>query len=220
LNQPRLAPVLTVELRKVQPDDLTLVKRCRDGDKEAFRLLVERYQRKVFAQALGMVKDKDEAMDIAQEAFVKVYKYLGHFKGDSSFYTWLYRIVANLCVDRLRKTTSRSPTSQEYDDAIGRDEMAGAGILSTRLGTNPQKSALRGELAKKMEEALAQIPEKHREILLLRELEGMSYEDLARILKIPKGTVMSRLFHARAKMQRLLADYVGEAQMVEGLGEE
>ena len=87
---------MPVELLKTPPDDLTLVRRCRDGDQGAFRTLVERYQKKAFAQALGMVKDKDEAMDIAQEAFVKVYKYLDHFKGDSSFYTWLYRIVANL----------------------------------------------------------------------------------------------------------------------------
>jgi RNA polymerase sigma-70 factor (ECF subfamily) len=209
-----------VALQNVQPDDLTLVRRCQQGDREAFRLLVERYQRKAYVQALGMLKDKDEAMDVAQEAFVKVYKYLDQFKGDSSFYTWLYRIVANLCVDRLRKTTSRSPASQEYDDAVGRGEGAGAGILSTQLGTNPQKSVLRSELAEKMEAALAQIPEKHREILLLRELEGMSYEDLARILKIPKGTVMSRLFHARAKMQKLLVEYLGDGAQVEGLGEE
>lgn len=202
-----------------QPDDLTLVKRCREGDRNAFRTLVERYQRKAYVQALGMVKDKDEAMDIAQEAFVKVYRYLDHFKGDSSFYTWLYRIVANLAVDRLRKVSARSPGSEEFDDRQELAEEATAGILSTRLGTNPQKTALRAELARKMDEALAQLPEKHREILLLRELEGMSYEDLARVLDIPKGTVMSRLFHARAKMQKLLADYV-DGGGDEGLGEQ
>jgi RNA polymerase sigma-70 factor (ECF subfamily) len=220
LNQLATFCVPTVELRNLQPDDLVLVKRCQGGDKEAFRLLVERYQRRAYAQALGMLKDKDEAMDVAQEAFVKVYKYLDQFKGDSSFFTWLYRIVANLCVDRLRRTTCRSPQSQEFDDSIGQDEMAGAGILSTRLGSNPQKAALRVELAQKLEEALEKIPEKHREILLLREVDGMSYEDLARVLKIPKGTVMSRLFHARAKMQKLLVDYLGDGATVEGLGEE
>lgn len=212
---------MPVELLKTPPDDLTLVRRCREGDQGAFRTLVERYQKKAFAQALGMVKDKDEAMDIAQEAFVKVYKYLDHFKGDSSFYTWLYRIVANLCVDRMRrKSSAQSPDNVEFDDAVGRDELAGTGILSTRLGTNPQKSALRAELAAKIEEALGQIPEKHREILLLREIDGMSYEDLARVLKVPKGTVMSRLFHARAKMQKLLTDYLGQDAKTEALGEE
>jgi len=210
-----------VELLKTQPDDLTLVRRCRQGDQGAFRALVERYQKKAFAQALGMVKDKDEAMDIAQEAFVKVYKYLDHFKGDSSFYTWLYRIVSNLCVDRMRrKASAAGPDSREFDEKQDQEELATAGILSTRLGTNPQKAALRAELAAKIDEALEQIPEKHREILLMRELEGMSYEDMARVLEVPKGTVMSRLFHARAKMQKLLSEYVGEGSGIEGLGEE
>lgn len=205
----------------MQPEDLTLVKRCREGDQKAFRLLVERYQRKVYAQALGMVKDKDEARDIAQEAFVKVYRYLDHFKGDSSFYTWLYRIVANLCVDRLRRAgANRGADRTEFDDGLGQEELATVGILSTRLGTNPQKSALRAELAEKMDEALGKLPEKHREILLLRELEGMSYEDLARVLDIPKGTVMSRLFHARSKMQQLLSEYLGPEAALESLGEE
>ncbi len=204
----------------MQPDDLTLAKRCREGDQAAFRLLVERYQRKAYAQALGMLKDKDEAMDVAQEAFIKVYKYLDHFKGDSSFYTWLYRIVANLCVDRLRRSGGGQAEKVELDEKVDQAEAATVGLLATRLGSNPQKAVLRSELAQKIDEALEQIPEKHREILLLRELEGMSYEDMARVLKVPKGTVMSRLFHARAKMQELLVKYVGGSTVLEGLGEE
>ena len=213
--------VKALELLKTQPDDLTLVRRCREGDQGAFRTLVERYQRKAVAQALGMLKDKDDAMDVAQEAFVKVYRYLDHFKGDSSFYTWLYRIVANLCVDRMRrKSSAQHADNVEFDEKMDQEELATAGILSTKLGSNPQKAALRAELAEKIDEALGQIPEKHREILVMRELEGMSYEDLARVLKIPKGTVMSRLFHARAKMQALLSEYLGKDQLVEGLGDE
>ena len=204
----------------MQPDDLTLVKRCREGDRLAFRTLVERYQKKAYAQAYGMLKDKEEAMDIAQEAFVKVFKYLDHFKGDSSFYTWLYRIVSNLCTDALRKRTSQGNQSVEFDESMAQDDVATSGILSSRLGQNPQKAALRAELAEKLEEAMAQVPVKHREILLMREVEGMSYEDLSRILKIPKGTVMSRLFHARAKLQKLLADYVDQGGKTEGLGNE
>ncbi len=204
----------------MQPDDLTLARRCRQGDQAAFRLLVERYQRKAYAQALGMLKDKEEAMDVAQEAFVKVYKYLDHFKGDSSFYTWLYRIVANLCVDRLRRAGGGQAEKVELDEKLDQAEAATDGILATRLGNNPQKAVLRAELAEKIQEALEQIPEKHREILLLRELDGLSYEDLSRILKIPKGTVMSRLFHARAKAQEILRDYLGPTAAVESLGEE
>lgn len=200
-----------------QPDDLTLVKRCRDGDKQAFQALVERYQKRAYSVAYGMLKDRDAAMDVAQEAFVKVYKYLDHFKGDSSFYTWLYRIVTNLAIDaRRRKSSEADPV--EFDETVRQDAMEEAGILSTRLGSNPQKAVMRKELIEKIEEALQQLPEKHRAILLLREVEGMSYEDLARTLEIRKGTVMSRLFHARKKVQKILSEYLQSAK--EGLGDE
>jgi RNA polymerase sigma-70 factor (ECF subfamily) len=202
-------------------DDLTLVKRVRSGDQRAFKLLVERYQRKVYAVALGMLKDKEEAMDVSQEAFVKVYKYLDHFKGDSSFYTWLYRITVNICIDVMRRKGSAGGDPVEFDESIDNDlSEARIGALGSRLGTNPQKSALRRELAEKIQEALAAVPEKHRAILLLREIEGMSYEDLSRTLDIPKGTVMSRLFHARAKVQKILSEYLELDEAKSGVGNE
>jgi RNA polymerase sigma-70 factor, ECF subfamily len=192
-------------------DDLTLVRRARAGDQRAFGLLVERYQKKVYAVALGMVKDAEDAMDVSQEAFVKVHRYLDRFKGDSSFYTWLYRITTNTCIDVLRRRAVISSESVEYDDTVQLDlTEANLGALSSQVDSSPARSALRRELGEKLEEALAQLPEKHRAILLLRELEGMSYEDLARTLAIPKGTVMSRLFHARTKVQRLLAGYLSD----------
>jgi RNA polymerase sigma-70 factor, ECF subfamily len=202
-------------------DDLTLVKRVRGGDQRAFKLLVERYQRKVYAVALGMLKDKEEAMDVSQEAFVKVYKYLDHFKGDASFYTWLYRITVNICIDIIRKRAGAGGEAVEFDESVPMDvSEANIGALGSRLGTNPQKSALRRELAEKIQEALATVPEKHRAILLLREVEGMSYEDLSRTLDIPKGTVMSRLFHARAKVQKILSQYLELDEAKSGVGSE
>ncbi len=202
-------------------DDLTLVKRVRGGDQRAFKLLVERYQRKVYAVALGMLKDKEEAMDVSQEAFVKVYKYLDHFKGDASFYTWLYRITVNICIDIIRKRAGAGGEAVEFDETLPMDvSEANIGALGSRLGTNPQKSALRRELAEKIQEALAAVPEKHRAILLLREVEGMSYEDLSRTLDIPKGTVMSRLFHARAKVQKILSQYLELDEAKSGVGSE
>jgi RNA polymerase sigma-70 factor (ECF subfamily) len=202
-------------------DDLTLVKRVQAGDQRAFRTLVERYQRKVYAIAYGMLKDREDAMDVAQEAFVKVYKYLDHFKGDSSFYTWLYRIAVNICIDVIRKKGGTRGEDVEFDEQIAHDTaQAQIGALGSRLGTNPQKSALRRELAEKIQEALEQIPEKHRAILLLREVEGMSYEDLSRVLEIPKGTVMSRLFHARAKVQKILSEYLELDESKTGVGSE
>jgi len=205
----------------VATDDLTLVKRVKTGDQRAFKLLVERYQRKIYAVALGMVKDKEEALDISQEAFVKVYKYLDHFKGDSSFYTWLYRITVNICIDALRKKQALRGEQVELDEAVKMDTAeANIGALGSRLGTNPQKSALRKELAEKIQQALETVPEKHRAILLLREVEGMSYEDLSRTLQIPKGTVMSRLFHARTKVQKILSEYLELDESSSGLGNE
>jgi RNA polymerase sigma-70 factor (ECF subfamily) len=203
-------------------DDLTLVQRVRSGDQRAFKLLVERYQRKVYAVALGMLKDKEEARDVAQEAFIKVYKYLDHFKGDASFYTWLYRITVNICIDVMRrKGSARGDEHVEFDESVRLDTSeANLGSLGTRLGTNPQKSALRRELADKIAQAFQHIPETHREILLLREVEGMSYEDLARTLDIPKGTVMSRLFHARLKMQKILSEYLELEESKSGVGNE
>jgi RNA polymerase sigma-70 factor (ECF subfamily) len=202
-------------------DDLTLVQRVKTGDQRAYKLLVERYQRKVYAVALGMLKDKEEARDVAQEAFVKVYRYLEHFKGDASFYTWLYRITVNICIDAMRRKGSKGDEHLEFDESVKMDTAeANIGALGSRLGTNPQKSALRRELAERINAAIQQIPEAHRQILLLREVEGMSYEDLSRILEIPKGTVMSRLFHARLKMQKILSEYVEMDESKAGVGSE
>jgi RNA polymerase sigma-70 factor, ECF subfamily len=202
-------------------DDLTLVKRVRNGDQRAFKLLVERYQRKIYAVALGMLRDKEEAMDVSQEAFVKVYRYLDHFKGDSSFYTWLYRITVNICIDAIRRRGGGRGETVEFDETMPMDVAeANIGALGSRLGTNPQKAALRKELAGKIQEALGEVPEKHRAILLLREIEGMSYEDLSRTLKIPKGTVMSRLFHARTKVQKILSEYLELDETKSGVGNE
>lgn len=204
----------------VPDDDQILVTRAQAGDARAFTTLVSRYQRKAFQVAYGLLKDKEEAMDVAQEAFIKVHKYLAHFKGDSSFYTWLYRITVNLCIDRRRRRGSRPSDHVEFDEQVQQEADSEPGVLSSRLGSNPQKAALRGELLQKIEEALDQIPEKHRAILVLREVDGLSYEELAQTLEIPKGTVMSRLFHARKKMQELLGGYLEQAPPSEGLGEE
>ena len=204
-------------------DDLTLVQRVRSGDQRAYKTLVERYQRKVYSVAVGMLKDREEARDVAQEAFVKVYRYLDHFKGDASFYTWLYRITVNICIDVMRRKGAGAGRAEnvEFDETVQHDvNEANLGALGSRLGTNPQKSALRKELAEKIQAALEQVPEKHRAILLLREIEGMSYEDLARTLDIPKGTVMSRLFHARLKVQKVLNEYLELDEAKSGVGTE
>jgi RNA polymerase sigma-70 factor, ECF subfamily len=191
-----------------EADDVALVDQAKAGDREAFRALVVRYQRKVYAVALGIVKDPDLAWDVAQEAFVRVHQHLADFKGEASFSTWVLRIGSHLAIDALRK--ERASSKEDIDEVRDADvHEGGEGILATALGNDPQQNALRRELAGKMSQALAQLPEKHRTILVLRELEGLSYEELAERLGIHKGTVMSRLFHARKKMQALLRDYAG-----------
>ncbi len=188
-------------------EDRQLVRAAQKGDQAAFRTLVERYQRRVYQLALGMVKDPDDAMDIAQETFVRVHRYLPSFKGDSSFFTWTYRIAMNLCLDAQRKKGRvQRVDSDESDEA----EIEAAMDPPSAALAGPQRQALNEELKGKLEEALAGLSENHRSILLLRELEGLSYEELAKVLGIRKGTVMSRLFHARLKMQNKLREYLGD----------
>jgi RNA polymerase sigma-70 factor, ECF subfamily len=195
------------------PDDNALVRDAQRGDARAFRALVERYQRRVYQLALGMVKDQDEAMDITQETFVRVHRYLPSFKGDSSFFTWTYRIATNLCLDAARRRGRTERVEMDENDA----EIEARMDPPSAALAGPQRAALNAELKDKIDEALASLSENHRAILLLREVEGLSYEELAHALGIRKGTVMSRLFHARLKMQRKLREYLGEDVKDEGM---
>jgi len=189
--------------------DRELVSRAQAGDRAAFRELFDRYHRRAFAVALGVVKNQEDALDVVQEAFVKVHKHIENFQGTSSFYTWLYRIVMNLSIDHVRR--SKKARDMDYDDRIGRGESGavGAEALVPSIGDpNPGRTMLRRELSDAIQGALAELPEYHRQVILLREVEGLSYEEMAEVLEVPKGTIMSRLFHARRKMQSLLADYL------------
>lgn len=187
-------------------DDLALVDAARAGDTNAFTALVVRYQRKVYAVALGIVRDPDLAWDVSQEAFVRVHGHLEGFKGESSFQTWVMRIVSHLAIDSLRRERKnrRDQLEDINEEVIGE---AGEGILSTPLGNDPAATLLRRELSGQMQAALDGLPEIHRTVLVLRELEGLTYEELAERLGVQKGTVMSRLFHARRKMQAALQGY-------------
>ena len=186
---------------------------------EAFRSLVVRYQRKVYAVALGIVKDADLAWDVSQEVLVRVHGGLDRFKGESSFFTWLFRIATHVSIDSIRK--ERAAQRDDVDELRESDlEDAAEGILATPLGNDPGETLLRRELAGKMTAALATLSEKHRTILVLREVEGLSYDELAERLRIHKGTVMSRLFHARRKMQAALRSYTGMTPPGEGTGTE
>ena len=200
-------PVPALHAPEERERDRQLVERAQQGDHGAFRQLFDRYHKRAYAVAYGVLKNRHDAMDVVQDGFVKVHKHLASFQGSSSFYTWLYRIVMNLAIDQLRRRKTSRPV--EYDDSISREgEGANEAILPRLADANPRKAAIRKELIEKIDAALAELPEYHRQVILLREIEGLSYEEMAEVLEVPKGTIMSRLFHARKKMQSALAGYV------------
>ena len=193
----------------LQPDadDHELVEACKSGDRRAFQLLYERYERKVYAVAYGFLRTQEDALDVVQEAFIKVYRYLPNFEGQSSFYTWLYRIVANLCIDHLRRNTRKKDV--EFDDRLRHDDdqQAAPGELlpPSALG-NPSDAVENKEILAAVEESLTHLSDKHRAVIVMRELQGLSYADMAKAMNCSKGTIMSRLFHARRNMQKLLRE--------------
>lgn len=193
----------------VGKDDHELVQRVQAGDSTAFRALYDKYHRRAFAVAMGVVKNQDDALDAVQEAFVKVHKNIHRFQGSSSFYTWLYRIVMNASIDHVRKASRRKNLDFDERALHEESEVAGDGALMPSVSNaNPGRAALRRELGGAIGEALESLPEHHRAVIVLREIEGMSYEEMAESLGVPKGTIMSRLFHARKKMQAALAPYL------------
>ena len=174
--------------------DRDLVARAQAGDKRAFGLLVEKYHRKLVRLLSRYIRDAAEVEDVAQEAFIKAYRALPAFRGESAFYTWLYRIGINTAKNHLVATGRRAPTSTEVEaeDAEGLEE----GELLRDINT-PESVLLSKEIAATVNGAMEQLPEDLRTAIQLREIEGMSYEDIARIMECPIGTVRSRIFRAR-----------------------
>src|SRR5256714_13200209 len=156
--------------------DRELVRSAQRGEAQAFRRLVEKYQRRVYQLALGMLKDPDEAMDIAQETFVRVHRYLPSFKGDSSFFTWTYRIAMNLCLDEQRRKGRLERVDVEQGDEA---EIEAAMDPPSAALAGPQRQALNAEVRGRVEEALARFSDNPRAVLLPREVEGLRHEDLA-----------------------------------------
>lgn len=178
--------------------DQVLVERVQAGDKRAFDLLVKQYQHKIIGLVSRYVYDHSEAMDVAQEAFIKAYRALPNFRGDSAFYTWLYRIAINTAKNHLVARGRRPPDRDvDVDDAQYYDGGSELKDIET-----PENSLYRDELARVVREALDGLPEDLRVALTLREFEGMSYEDIASIMECPIGTVRSRIFRAREAIDK------------------
>lgn len=172
--------------------DLELVKRVQRGEKSAFDLLVLKYQHRIGAVIGRFVPDHAEAQDIAQESFMRAYRALHNFRGDAQFYTWLYRIAVNTAKNHLVAMKRRPPTSDvEVDDA---EHFTGARMQDN---DTPEHELLRGEIAREVSETVASLPEELRQAITLREVEGLSYEEIAETMDCPIGTVRSRIFRAR-----------------------
>jgi len=190
------------------PDDREAVERARRGDPEAFRVLVERYQARAYRLALRVLRDEERARDAVQDAFLKAYVNLDRFEGRSSFYTWLYRLVMNLCLDARRRDHSSRivETPEPADlDRLGSPDARPADEMTFREHEQGPEAALdRGQLRAALARAIDELPDAARETLILREVEGLSYAEIAEALEIPKGTVMSRLHYARRRVQELL----------------
>jgi len=174
--------------------DRQLVARAQRGDKQAFEMLVEKYQRKLARLLSRFIRDPAEVEDVTQEAFIKAYRALPAFRGDSAFYTWLYRIGINTAKNYLMAMGRRAPTSTEVEaeEAEGFEEGEQLRDINT-----PESLLLSSEIAKTVNATIEQLPEELRTAIQMREIEGMSYEDIAKAMDCPIGTVRSRIFRAR-----------------------
>lgn len=191
--------------KNAQASDQQLVVRVQKGDKAAFDLLVLKYQSKVFAIVSRFIRDQDEVADVSQEAFIKAYRALANFRGESQFYTWLYRIAVNTAKNYLVAKSRRPPAADV--DVADAEYYSGSEYLKD-LGT-PESHLLRDELESLISKVIAELPEDLRTAVSLREYEGMSYEEIADIMDCPVGTIRSRIFRARESIDKKVAELVG-----------
>ncbi len=186
--------------------DRQLVERAQRGDKQAFELLVQKYQRKLARLLARFIRDPAEVEDVTQEAFIKAYRALPAFRGDSAFYTWLYRIGINTAKNYLMAMGRRAPTSTEVEAEDAEALEAGEQLRDVNT---PESLLLSKEIGATVTDTIEALPEELRTAIQLRELEGMSYEDIARIMDCPIGTVRSRIFRAREAIAERLRPLLG-----------
>lgn len=186
--------------------DQELVMAAKKGDMRSFEELVARHRDKIYARAFSMMRNEDEAVDLSQEAWVKSWQRLEQFQGDSSFGTWMTRIVINLCLDQLRRRKrQRTESIEEMNEEAG-----GVERQLPVVNVNPTERLERAELRKRIQAGLDQLSHEHRTVLVLHEFEQMEYKEIAKTMACSIGTVMSRLFYARRKMAVLLASLKDE----------
>ena len=190
---------------QVDVSELELVRRCQAGQSEAFDELVTRYRTRVFAMIYNMVHNEQDAWDLAQDSFVKAWKSIKRFRRHSSFYTWIYRIVMNVTIDWLRKKQIKG-AGTEFDDTLQMKQIDPASRTVPKADPLPHERMERTEIRAKIDKAISQLSPEHRAVILMKEIEEMQYHEIAETLGCSIGTVMSRLFYARKKLQNSLRD--------------
>lgn len=180
--------------------DWELVKKCQDGEINAFQELVSRYHQKIYVVLTGLLRNREDALEIAQEAFFRAYKKIKSFQGGSSFYTWLYRIAVNLAIDSQRR--------QKRNPLDFRETMDGLFEEQNEVARDPFSDVQDRELREKLISAINDLTPEHRAVIILRAVEGLSYKDIGEILGCSEGTVMSRLHYARKKLQEKLSSFL------------
>ncbi len=186
------------------PGDHELVARCQKGDTGAFNELINRYRQRCFSMIYQMVRNEDDAWDLAQDGFVRAWRNIANFRGQSSFYTWLYRVMTNVALDWLRKKHVHG--AQEFDDTIGLRGVATGAMTAPKEEMQPSERIADGEIRGRINDAIEKLSPEHRTAVVLREIEGLDYSEIAEAMDCSIGTVMSRLFYARKKLQTLLQD--------------
>jgi len=194
---------LSVDLH--HEDDESLVRRTQQGDPSAFDVLVDRYKERVYATVYNMTSNHADANDLVQEAFIKAYKSIGGFKGQSSFYTWAYRIAVNRTINFLKRRKNRFLYSlDDVDSSIQSDP----DFVELMSHTTPQREVGLNELQEKLNEAIQKLSAPHRAVVTMHDIQGMTHADIAKIMKCSEGTIRSRLFYARQQLQVLLSEYL------------
>lgn len=187
--------------------ELRLIDRIRGGDERAFALLVRSYQDRVFSLSVRMLGNREEAEDLAQEIFVAIYKHIGDFRAEAQLSTWIYRVTRNRCLNRLKYLSRRKQASTDTLDSVPDRRL---NDLSGRAPLRPDHHLEGRQLQSVLEDCLTRIPEGQRMLLLLRDVDDLSYNEIAEIHELPVGTVKSRLHRARTALAAAVAEYMGE----------
>ena len=180
-------------------EETEMISRCQQGDQEALKEIFDKYHKKVYRIAYGVVRHREEALDIVQEVFIKLFRSIKNFKGKSHFYTYLYRMVMNTAIDHARKTGKQFISSLDEE---------GSFEPSDELEKGPERILLQKELEERVKGAMEKLPAEQRAALIFRDVEGLSYQEMAEAMGCSIGTVMSRLHYGRKRIQELLKDYV------------